>query len=106
MSIPEIKLTMLGVSGCGKTTLLHGMYAMLSAGVSGYLTYTHDPDVGNDLDAAWGALADRGVMPEPTSDQPAEYDFVFTNGIEPLVRINCVDFRGGAMTGRGGPDGP
>jgi hypothetical protein len=107
VDIPKITLTMLGVQHCGKTALLHGMYAVLSAGVRGYFLYTEDPDDDITLSEAWELLREEGQFPPPTDEVPIRYDFVFKYGLEPLMRVNFVDFRGGAMVARANaPDSP
>jgi hypothetical protein len=100
-------MTMLGVSGSGKTTFLHGMYATLSSGINGYYLYATDPDVDLDLAEAWEELSLEGTLPKPNAEVPTPYEFVFKYGVRSLVEIDCVDFRGGAGTGRGDkPDAP
>ncbi|WFE29290.1 hypothetical protein O7623_08910 [Solwaraspora sp. WMMD791] len=103
MDTPTITLTLLGASGSGKTLFLHGMYATLSAGVAGYFVYTRDPDDDVDLMDVWDRLNDKGTLPPPTDmDGQKSYEFVFTHGIDPLLHIDCVDFRGGATDGKSG----
>lgn len=101
MSVPRITLTMLGATGSGKTTYLHGMYATLSSGVNGYFMYASDPDVDLDLAEAWGELCTEGTLPLPTAEVPTSWDFRFLHGVLPLLEIDCMDFRGGASTQRG-----
>lgn len=96
MRIPEIKLTMLGAPGSGKTTLMHGMYAMLASGVHGYHLFTQDPDDHIDLMQAWRNLYDVGELPDATSTEPKQYEMAFNHGLEPLLHLDFVDFRGGA----------
>lgn len=96
MNVPKITLTMLGASGSGKTLFLHGMYAMLSAGVAGYFMYTDDPDDDIDLMDAWSLLSEEGELPPANSvDGQKQYQFVFKYGLDPLFSVDCVDFRGG-----------
>ncbi|TYB45704.1 TRAFAC clade GTPase domain-containing protein [Actinomadura chibensis] len=101
MKIPEIKLTMLGATGSGKTTLMHGMYAMLASGVHGYHLFTQDPDDHLDLMEAWGTLLQHGELPPPTPEKPTSYEMVFNYGLEALLHLDFVDFRGGAGTESG-----
>jgi hypothetical protein len=92
---------MLGASGSGKTLFLHGMYAMLSAGVGGWFMYTWDPDDDTDIMDVWTLLNDKGEPPPPTDvDGQKRYEFVFNHGITPMIAIDCVDFRGGVADGR------
>lgn len=101
MDIPRITMTMLGASGSGKTTFLHGMYAVLSSGIRGYFMYTSDPDADLDLSDAWRDLCLKGTLPLPTAEVPTGHEFRFLHGVLPLLEIDCVDFRGGAGTERG-----
>jgi hypothetical protein len=107
MSIPKITLTMLGATGSGKTTYLIGMYAVLSAGVNGYFMTTTDPDRDLDLADDWDLICSGTGMPNPNSDEPIEYDFVLNYGTEPILQLDCLDFRGNAAHERlGRPDTP
>ncbi|MFJ4846350.1 MULTISPECIES: hypothetical protein [unclassified Streptomyces] len=101
MRVPRITLTMLGATGSGKTTFLHGMYATLSSGIKGYFLYASDPDVDLDLAEAWEELCEDGTLPQPTAEVPTGFDFRFLHGVLPLLEIDCMDFRGGAGTQRG-----
>ncbi len=103
MEIPKITLTMLGASGSGKTLFLHGMYAMLSAGIANYFMYTSDPDDDIDLIDAWEILCEKGELP-PANDVDGQkrHEFVLKYGIDPLLTIDCVDFRGGVTDGKRG----
>lgn len=107
MTIPKITLTLLGAPGSGKTMFLHGMYATLSAGIAGYFVYTKDPDDDIDLMDTWDLLCEEGTVPQATDEQPIDHEFVFKYGLNPLLTIDCQDFRGGAALSRaknGGPD--
>ncbi len=101
MATPNLKLTMLGTTGSGKTVFLLGMYNTLSLGVQGYFLYTEDPDDGLDLGDAWDQLIEEGKLPPPTAeDQNKRHQFVFNHGFDTLVTVEWLDYRGGAMTGR------
>ena len=107
MDTPTITMTMLGATGSGKTMFLHGMYATLSAGIAGYFVYTRDPDDDIDLMDTWDLLCEEGTLPPATDEQPVNHDFVFKYGLNPLLSIDCQDFRGGAALSSsrsGGPD--
>lgn len=101
MTTPDLTLTMLGTTSSGKTTFLLGMYDILSTGVHGYFTFTEDPDQGVDLRDAWDLLIDEGELPPPNvADNNKYYRFVFNHGFTPLVTIDWMDYRGGALDDR------
>ncbi|MFF3942093.1 hypothetical protein [Streptomyces phaeofaciens] len=102
---PRITMTMLGASGCGKTTYLHGMYAVLSSGLNGYFLYATDPDKDLDLADAWDELCAAGTLPEATDVVPVDYEFAFKHGMTTLLEIDFQDYRGGAGTDRMGTAG-
>jgi len=98
MATPNLKLTMLGTTGSGKTTFLLGMYNTMTVGVQGYFLYTADPDEGVDLEEAWDQLIEQGELPPPTAEnQSKRYQFVFNHGFDTLVTVEWLDYRGGAM---------
>ncbi len=97
---PRITMTMLGASGCGKTTYLHGMYAVLSSGLNGYFLYATDPDKDLDLADAWDELCVAGTLPDATDVEPLDYEFAFKHGMTTLLEIDFQDYRGGAGTER------
>src|SRR5271157_1839611 len=99
MATPELKLTMLGTTGSGKTMFLLGMYDTLSTGLHGYFLFTEDPDQGVDLNEAWEKLTEGGELPPATAvNQSKHYRFAFNHGFTPLVTIEWMDYRGGAIT--------
>ena len=101
MTVPDLTLTMLGATSSGKTTFLLGMYDILSTGLHGYFTFTEDPDQAVDLRDAWDLLIDEGELPPPNeTDQSKYYRFVFSHGFNPLVTIDWMDYRGGALDDR------
>ena len=101
MTTPNLTLTMLGTTSSGKTTFLLGMYDILSAGLHGYFTFTEDPDQAVDLRDAWDLLTDEGELPPPNAtDNSKHYRFVFSHGFTPLVTIDWMDYRGGALDDR------
>ena len=101
MATPNLKLTMLGITGSGKTTFLLGMYNTMTVGVQGYFLYTADPDEGVDLEDAWDQLIEQGELPPATAEnQSKRYQFVFNHGFDTLVTVEWLDYRGGAMMGK------
>jgi hypothetical protein len=101
MTTPELTLTMLGTTSSGKTTFLLGMFDILSVGLHRYFMFTEDPDQGVDLQDAWDLLIDEGRLPQPTEIGGSKsYRFVFNHGTTPLVTIDWMDYRGGALDDR------
>jgi hypothetical protein len=97
-SVPEVAVTMIGASGCGKTMYLYGMYTELSAGLEGYFLFSEDLDLDQEMAEAWDELCDTGTLPPPTPNVPRTYPFVFRTGIETVLRFSWEDYRGGAMS--------
>lgn len=101
MTVAQITMTMLGTTGSGKSTYLLGMYAKMSAGFAGYFVVSKDMDQDLELSDAWDLLEDRGELPPPTTeDSYKPYSFVFKQGLTPLLGIDCMDYRGGALDGK------
>jgi hypothetical protein len=100
MNTPTVTVTMLGPSGSGKSTFMLGMYATLAGGHQGYFVEAaHDEHL--QLMDAWDLLYDDGELPPPTPEQPRPYQFHFLRGIQPLLHIEWIDYRGGALSDRG-----
>jgi hypothetical protein len=98
MALPILTVTMLGPSQSGKSTFMLGMYAILSAGLSGYFVYAKNADDDLELSDRWDALLDSGDLPPATDlDGMKTYDFVFKDGLESLVSIDWMDYRGAAI---------
>lgn len=95
-----ITVTMLGPTGSGKTTYLHGMFAHFALGDGVYGMFERDWDRGLDLERGWRALTDEGVLPEATDENPQFYEFVVQRGSHAVVDLHWSDFRGGALFSR------
>jgi hypothetical protein len=99
MDIPTVTVTMLGPSGSGKSTFMLGMYATLAGGHRGYFAHAaHDDHL--QLMDAWDLLYEDGQLPPPTPERTRNYEFHFLQGIDPLLRIQWMDYRGGALSDR------
>jgi hypothetical protein len=95
--IPHVQVTMIGNTGSGKTTYLIGMYAEMSVGVNRYfLTSDHDTHI--NLTSAWSALIEEGILPKGT-ESSSSYSFMFRYGTLPLLSLEWIDYRGGAVRG-------
>jgi hypothetical protein len=99
--VKKIRITMLGSSQSGKTMYLLGLYAVMSAGLDGYSLHARDLDVDIDLTEAWDALDDEGELPVATTETKP-YELSFQRGFTRLIDIEWLDYRGGAMTQKGG----
>ncbi|MDS0134286.1 MULTISPECIES: hypothetical protein [unclassified Amycolatopsis] len=95
---PHITVTALGNSGSGKTTFLLGMYAIMSAGLNGYFLNAPDQDVDLQLAARWERLLDDGELPPPNPGEMISYSFDFLDGLQRLLGIDWLDYRGGALS--------
>jgi hypothetical protein len=93
---PHVRVTMIGNSRTGKTTYLVGMYAEMSVGISNYFL-TSDHDTHRSLTGMWSALVERGLLPTTTTESKT-YAFTFRYGVAPLLSLEWIDYRGGAVT--------
>jgi hypothetical protein len=94
---PNLTITALGNRGSGKTTFLLGMYAEMSAGRRGYFLSATDPDVDLRLADRWDKLFEDGELPPPNQPDNISYGFRFMDGLTPLLAIDWLDYRGGAL---------
>lgn len=98
----EIKITMLGGSGAGKTCFMLAMFDVMSFGVEGFTFTTVDWDDGLDLEDQWNKLregTDLDRWPKGTSGSRS-YKFRFSYGAKTYLTFEWLDYRGGALTGR------
>jgi len=56
MKLEDIKITMLGTTGAGKTSYLLGMYAVMQTGVQGFTLAAKDMDLDLELTQRWEKL--------------------------------------------------
>jgi hypothetical protein len=95
-------VTMLGLSGSGKSTYISGMYAQLVTGAYGCSIHTPDPDPGVAMLRELHALRSGALLP-PTTDRPARHEFILTvSGSAHHVVIDLTDFRGAAVSDMAG----
>ncbi|MEC4813258.1 MAG: hypothetical protein SAK29_08320, partial [Scytonema sp. PMC 1069.18] len=97
----DVKITMLGTTGAGKTCYMLGLYAVMQMGLQGFTLSAKDPDVDLKLTDLWERLIDttgEDRWPPPTPDDPQTYAFNFSYGLKPLIAFDWMDYRGGAMT--------
>ncbi|MEO0684704.1 MAG: hypothetical protein AAFY76_06550 [Cyanobacteria bacterium J06649_11] len=100
MSFGDIKVTMLGYTGAGKTCYMAAMYAVMKLGISGFNFSEQDLDRDLHLTDEWDALIDQHVWPQPSDENAAKkpYKFKFTYGFKPVMNFEWLDYRGGALS--------
>lgn len=94
---PRLTVTAMGHKRSGKTTFLLGMYAELSAGKEGYFLSATNTDIDLRLASRWEKLLDDGVLPPPNPNSEINYTFQFLDGLLPLLDVDWLDYRGGAI---------
>jgi hypothetical protein len=105
METPVVTVTMLGTPASGKTSFMIGMYGAMSTGVERYAVYAHsdtDPEKAFkdkvNLINHWERLLSDGVYPPPNDARGLKYyEFVVNRGFQRMVRIDWLDYRGGAV---------
>lgn len=96
----EVKITMLGTSGAGKTCYMLGLYSIMQLGLEGFTLSTTDLDDDLLLTSLWENLVDneeKDRWPPGTGIEPRRYEFDFSYGIKRLIGFDWLDYRGGAM---------
>lgn len=96
----EVKITMLGTSGAGKTCYMLGLYATMQFGLQGFTLSATDMDEDLRLTSAWENMVEgegEDRWPPPTGMEPHQYEFDFCYGLNRLISFDWLDFRGGAM---------
>jgi len=97
MSYENIKITMLGYTGTGKTCYMISMYAFMKLGINGFTFSEVDLDRDLELTEMWEALIDKGKWPDPNPDNVIEYTFDFNYAFQPIMSFDWLDYRGGAL---------
>ena len=103
MKLEDIKITMLGTTGAGKTSYLLGMYAVMQTGVQGFTIAAKDLDVDLELTERWEKLifvTGEDRWPTPNAATMEEYSFDFSYGFRPLIGFEWLDYRGLALSDR------
>lgn len=101
--LKDIKITMLGNTGAGKTSYLLGMYAVMQTGVQGFTLSAKDMDVDLDLTSMWEKLIDvqaEDRWPPPNAAEMKTYAFDFSYGFKQIIGFEWLDYRGLALTDR------
>ena len=103
MKLDEIKITMLGTTGAGKTSYLLGMYAVMQTGVQGFTLAAKDMDLDLELIQRWEkliSLKGEDRWPTPNAAAMEYYGFDFSYGFRPLMGFQWLDYRGLALSDR------
>ena len=103
MKLEDIKITMLGTTGAGKTSYLLGMYAVMQTGVKGFTLAAKDMDLDLDLTQRWEkliSLKGEDRWPTPNAAAMEYYGFDFSYGFRPLMGFKWLDYRGLALSDR------
>lgn len=103
MRLEEIKITMLGTTGAGKTSYLLGMYAVMQTGIQGFTLAAQDMDMDLELTQRWEkliSLKGEDRWPTPNAAAMEYYGFDFSYGFRPLMRFQWLDYRGLALSDR------
>lgn len=103
MKLKDIKITMLGTTGAGKTSYLLGMYAAMQSGIQGFTLSAKDIDLDLELTERWEQLisiqgADR--WPPPNAGVVEHCYFDFNYGFRPIMGFEWIDYRGLALSDR------
>ena len=103
MKLKDIKITMLGTTGAGKTSYLLGMYAAMQSGIQGFTLSAKDIDLDLELTERWEQLisiqgADR--WPTPNAGAIEHSYFNFNYGLRPIMSFEWIDYRGLALSDR------
>ena len=103
MKLEDIKITMLGTTGAGKTSYLLGMYAIMQTGVQGFTLSAKDMDLDLELTERWEKLISttgEDRWPTPNAAAMERYGFDFSYGFRPLMGFEWLDYRGLALSDR------
>ena len=103
MKLEDIKITMLGTTGAGKTSYLLGMYAIMQTGIQGFTLSAKDMDLDLELTERWEKLISvtgEDRWPTPNAAAMENYSFSFSYGFRPLIGFEWLDYRGLALSDR------
>jgi hypothetical protein len=95
-----MKITMLGMTGTGKTCYMLGMYSFMSIGLRGFTLTATDLDVDLDLTDKWDTLMygqSEDRWPPANDSNIYKYSFDFNYAAKPIMNFNWIDYRGGAL---------
>lgn len=95
----DTQITILGMSGAGKTCYLLGLYYKMGSGMKGY-TITTDEDTDVQLRDRYAKMCDQslGIERFPVgTDNISKYTFNLECGYKPIMSFDWVDYPGGIL---------
>lgn len=96
----DIQITILGMSGAGKTCYLLGLYYKMGSGMRGY-TITSDDDTDVQLRDRYARLCDVTLDKEKRfpagTDNISKYQFDLQYGYNTIMSFDWVDYPGGLL---------
>lgn len=96
----DTQITILGMSGSGKTCYLLGLYYKMGAGLRGY-TITTDEDTDVQLRDRYARLCDINLDMEKRfpagTDNISKYEFDLQYGYNTIMSFNWLDYPGGLL---------
>jgi len=103
MKLNDIKISILGTTGAGKTSYLLGMYAAMQSGIQGFTLTAKNIDHDLELTERWEQListqgADRWPTPNAGVIEHCHFDFNY--GFRPIMGFEWIDYRGLALNDR------
>lgn len=99
MYMADTQITILGMSGAGKTCYLLGLYYKMGSGMKGY-TITTDEDTDVQLRDRYAKMCDQSLGMErfPVgTDNISKYTFNLECGYKPIMSFDWVDYPGGIL---------
>lgn len=99
-TMADTQITILGMSGAGKTCYLLGLYYKMGAGLRGY-TITTDEDTDVQLRDRYAKLCDVTLNKEQRfpagTDNISRYEFDLQYGYNTIMSFDWVDYPGGLL---------
>ena len=95
----DTQITILGMSGAGKTCYLLGLYYKMGAGMRGY-TITTDEDTDVRLRDRYARVCDQSLGKErfpAGTDNISKYQFNLQHGYNTIMSFDWVDYPGGTL---------
>ena len=100
IKMADTQITILGMSGAGKTCYLLGLYYKMGAGLKGY-TITTDEDTDVQLRDRYAKLCDVSLSKEKRfpagTDNISKYKFDLQYGYNTIMSFDWVDYPGGVL---------